>query len=228
MPPNVTQFNLYPSSRSTVITGSASHGLPTLSITVTVEPQPAEAFTSLPRARDIVRATGRVIVNPTSLTEYPYGGTDIGLSRGMVLRFPNQGAPVFSEGLGGVTDYLEPDDYAILSFFVRGRSDEAARLFFSDNQSAGSVSGHRKLTWPQSSVAGASALSRAVSILFVPDDIHHVPALLCYNAIPDLDSGAEIMFQREEEYGLPVAFHLLRSSAGKVFELGMLSDLSLI
>lgn len=185
-------------------------------------------FTSMPKARGILHATGRVVVNPTNLSAaYPYGGVEVGLTRGAVLRNLSTGLVVFSEGFGGITDVLEPDDHWVFVCQLRGANDNALRVFFPDHQSEGATTRHRVLTMPNSSYAGASALGRAVVLLFVPDDLVNVPALLIHTAIPDFDDSAEILLQRREEYSIPVAFQCLRGSTGKCWQTGRLPDLTL-
>jgi hypothetical protein len=91
----------------------------------------------------------------------------------------------------------------------------------------GSVTGHSLLREPGNRVAGASALSRAVSMLYVPDDPISNPAVLIYEGIPDWSENAELAFQRQEELGLPISVECVRNGSGNILEVGRLADLSL-
>jgi len=175
----------------------------------------------------VIRAPGRIVVGPSDLSAaYPHGGTEIGLTRACVLQPVGSAFEVVSEGLaGGVTDVLEPAHEYVFSCFVRGWSDAAVSRFFRDHYVAGSASGHARYSAP-SPPHGSSALGYALTLLFVPDDSIHVPAIIVYRGVPDWSESAEVAFQRGDELGLPLAFDCLRSDAGKILEVGMLADLS--
>jgi len=174
-----------------------------------------------------IRAPGRLVINPTDLTDdFPYGGTEVGKVRGVVLMSLGQPFHVFSEGVGEITDVLEADNHYVFSCLVRGWDDDAIRLFFSDNYVAGATSQHSVFVAPGSSHAGASALNRSVMALYVPDDIIHVPSVIIYRGIPDWTEGSEMAFQRGEELALPVTLLCLRTSSNNILAIGRLADLT--
>ena len=175
-----------------------------------------------------IRAPGRIVVAPSDLAAvYPHGGTEVGLTRACVLQPLGQSFAVAAEGLAGSpTDILEPPHEYVFSCFVRGWSDAAVSRFFRDRYAAGAVSGHARYSAP-SPPFGSSGLPYALTILFVPDDPIHVPAIVIYRGLPDWSENSEIAFQRVDELGLPLAVDCLRSDAGKILEVGMLADLSL-
>lgn len=180
-------------------------------------------------ATRVLRAPGRLVVNPSDLTlNYPYGGTEVGLTRLVVLQSFGANYRVETEGLGGEAgDVLESPAHYAFSCFMRGWDDEAVEKFFANNFVQGATSGHAVLREPGNRLGGASALGRAVSLLYVPDDPIHNPSLLIYRGVPDWGDGAELAFQRQEELGIPLAVDCVRGATGKILEVGRLADLSL-
>lgn len=180
-------------------------------------------------ASRVIRSPGRVILGPTNLASPPnYGGTEIGLTRLCVLQpIGSQGFTVRSESLGEPTDILEGSNEFVFSCLCRGMDDDAMALLFPDRYSVGSVSKHAVFSVPGANVPGASALSRAVKLLYVPDDVVNVPSLLIYRGVPDFAEGAEVAFDRREELGFPIAIHCLRDANNLTLKIGRIVDLSL-
>jgi hypothetical protein len=177
----------------------------------------------------VLRAPGRLVIKPTDLTvEFPYGGIEVGKTKLVVLTSFNTSVRIECEGLGNeASDVLERTSRYVFTCFIRAWDDDAIQQFFSSNFVQGSVTGHSLLREPGNRVAGASALSRAVSMLYVPDDPISNPAVLIYEGIPDWSENAELAFQRQEELGLPIAVECVRNSSGNILEVGRLADLSL-
>jgi hypothetical protein len=125
------------------------------------------------------------------------------------------------------SDILERTSRYVFSCFIRAWDDDAIERFFSSNFVQGSVSGHSLLREPGTRVAGASALGRAVRLLYVPDDPISNPAVMIYRGVPDWSENAELAFQRQEELGLPITIECVRGGSGKILEVGRLADVSL-
>ena len=180
-------------------------------------------------ASRVLRAPGRLVVDPSNLAlNYPYGGTEVGRTRLVVLQMLGTGFRVESEGLGGeASDVVESTNRFVLSCFLRGWDDAAVERFFARNYTQGAVSGHAVFAEPGNAEPGRSALARAVSLLYVPDDAVHAPSVLIYRGVPDWSEGAEVAYQRGEELGIPLAVECVRSTTGKILEVGRLVDLSL-
>ena len=177
----------------------------------------------------VLRAPGRLVVNPTDLDlDYPYGGTEVGKTRLVVLTSFNTSVRIECEGLGNEpSDILERTSRYVFSCFVRAWDDDAIELFFARNFVQGAVTGHSLLREPGTRVAGASALDRALRMLYVPDDLTSNPAVMIYRGVPDWSENAELAFQRQEELGLPLAVECVRGETDKIIEVGRLADLSL-
>lgn len=176
----------------------------------------------------IVRAPGRLVVNPTDLgAAYPYGGTEVGKSNLCVLQPRGTGFRVEAESLGEATDVLESSNEYVFACFLRGWDDDAVAQFLSGGFTAGAVSKHAVWSEPGTTVPGASALDRALILLYVPDDLLHTPAVLVFRGVPDWNEGSELAFQRGDELGLPIAFDCIRDTNDHILSVGRLADLSL-
>ena len=180
-------------------------------------------------ATRVLRAPGKLVVNPSDLTlAYPYGGTEVGKTRLVVLTSLGASVKVSSEGLGGeASDILERTNAYVFSCFLRGWDDDAVAKFFATNFVQGPVSGHAVFREPGNRVPGSTALARAVVLLYVPDDAVNNPSAIMYRGVPEWTDGADLAFQRQEELGIPLTVDLLRSDTGNILEVGRLVDLSL-
>lgn len=176
----------------------------------------------------IVRAPGRIVVNPTDLSQpYPFGGVEVGLTMGVRLQPLGSSFRVLSEGLGEATDQLEGNIRWVFAFVVRNWDDDAVRLFYSGGYSEGPVTRHALLSEPGFTTPGASALPRALTVLYVPDDRVNVNAALIYRGVPEWPEGADIAFERGVDQMLPVALECFRDSNNRIHRVGRLADFSL-
>lgn len=191
----------------------------------------------------IIRAPGRLVVGPTDLSAaYPYGGTEVGKTNVCVLQPQGSVYRVEYEALGEIGDILEADVRYVFACFLRGWDDDAVSLLMSGRYVAGSTTQHATLqepgpnglaydsgggAWTGSRVPGSSALDRAVVLLYVPDDLIHVPALLVYRGVCEWSDGAQVAFQRREELGIPLTVDCVRDTNDNIVRIGRLADLSL-
>lgn len=174
----------------------------------------------------VIRAPGRLVVNPTDLgVAYPFGGIEIGLTKSVVVQSLGSLFRVQNEGLGEATDVVEANNRWVVGLFVRGFDDDALTHLLADHADVGAVSGHTHLIVPNRAQPGTSALPRAKKFLYYPEDPINVPSLLVYRGIPDLADNAEIAFQRGQEFGFPMAIECLRGDSGRILEIGRLADL---
>lgn len=179
-------------------------------------------------AARILRAPGRLVASPVDLGKvYPYGGTELGLVRSVVVQPIGEAFRVESELLGDATDVLESELRFVFSCMLRGWDDDALATLFPDFYSIGGTSSRALFSAPGNAKPGASALSRSVSLLYAPLDVVNVPAVLVHNGVPDWQAGAELAFQRGTELVLPLAVECVRSVTGRTLQIGRLADLSL-
>lgn len=175
-----------------------------------------------------VRASGRLVIDPDDLSAaFPHGGTEVGRTRGIVIQSHGEPYLIESEGLGRASDMLEPSKRHTFACMLRGWDDDAIDLLLNDGDTVGSVSGHRVYSVPGSQTPGGTALGRAKILLYVPDDLVNVPAVLVYSGIPLWAPGEEIPFQRGEETVIPLGVECFPDSNDNTLAIGRLVDLSL-
>ena len=178
----------------------------------------------------LIRAPGTIIAAPTSLTAGAtgeYGGSIIGTTKAVALVPLGTPFQVECEGLGEFSDVLEGNNRYIANFFLRGWDQAAVAKLLAGGYSAGSVTKNAVWKEPGTRTPGQSAIGRALVWLFVPDDVDNHPALIIRSGIPDFADGAEMAFQRGEEFGLNMSIECIRDGSGDILDLGILADLSL-
>lgn len=180
------------------------------------------------RSARIIRGPGRLVVNPSEPLDssaYPHGGVEVGRANMVILKPLAQSYAVEHEDTGEIGDIIGAGQRWVLTLFLRGWDDEAVETLLSRGYSVGEQTQHAVFSVPGSHQAGTSELTHAVSLLFVPNDLVNVPALLCYRAVPDWQDGTEIAFRRGAEVGMPLAFECVRDDDGRILQIGRLHDL---
>ena len=176
----------------------------------------------------ILRAPGTVYLNPTDLSAAsPYGGTAVGHTNLCALQPLGTPFRVEYESLGEAGDILEPNNAYVFVCFIRGWDDDAVNLFLHGEHEDGSTTQHAVFAEPGDSTPGESMLSRAVTLLYVPDDLIHVPGLIVYRGVPHWTEGSELAFQRGTELGIPLTLECVRDENGNTLRMGRFADLSL-
>lgn len=180
-------------------------------------------------ASRVLRVPGRLVIDPTDLTDdFPHGGTLVGRTRLVVLKPLANPFRVESEGLGGdASDVLEGSNHYVFACFLRGWDDDAVALLLPDGYTQGSVTGHAVFSSPGLNAPGRSALGRARTLLYVPDNPVDAPAVLIHRGVANWGDGAELALQRQTELGLPLVVECVRAADGRILDLGRLPDLTL-
>lgn len=178
----------------------------------------------------IIHASGRVVADPTlnlANSEYPHGGTELGLVMSTAIQPLGTSFRVQSEGLGETTEILEGDNRYVVAMFFRGMDDDAQAKLFPGAYSVGAETRHAVYSEPGTRTPGQASTDRALTLLFVPDDVVNVDGFILYSAIPDFQDGAELFFSRDQEFGFPIAFECLRDKNDRILSIGRLADLTL-
>lgn len=179
-------------------------------------------------AARILRSPGRLVANPTDLgLNFPHGGVQVGLVRAVVLQPLGTPYVVASEGLGAPSDVLQPMERWTFGCVLRGWDRDALEALQPFHHATGAVTGEPVFQAPGSALAGRSSQPRGLPLLFSPDNPTEAPAALLYSAVPFFTEGAELAFQRAEEFAMPLAAECLRDSQGRTLEVGLLADLTL-
>ena len=182
-------------------------------------------------ASKIIKASGRVIINPTEEfknSSFPYGGTEIGNTNLCLLRILGNVYHVNYESLGETGEILEANNSYIFACFLRGWDKDAIKNLFVGAYEKGPYTEESVFYAPGSTTPGQAVSSlKSVKLAYIPDDYLNVPGVIIYNAIPDFETEAEILFQRQTEFGLPLVFYCLRSSNNAILRIGKIFDLPL-
>jgi len=174
---------------------------------------------------------GRLVKGPTNLAAaFPYGGTELGLVRGLWLEPRARHFEVLGEEYG-----QEPVEVLQLgfSFYVgtlfRAWDNDALTALW-PNSAAGSSSGDRVLSWPGTIRSGDKLSDRAFKMLFVPRDTSNHPSVLVYKAIPVIEDAPQVVHRITAEWRYPASFMALRDdtlTSDKAIFWGKIEDLSL-
>lgn len=176
----------------------------------------------------ILKAPGRLVIGPTSLSQpFPYGGTSLGKARQCALVPIGSSYLVQCEATGGPSDILRARHRYVFACFLRGWDDDAVRLLLPEGYEKGAETQHAVFSVPGERMAGTSELDDARSLLFVPDDTIHAPAVIMYRAVVEWTDGAELAFRRQDELGLPLTVECMPDASDRILQIGRIEDLTL-
>lgn len=181
-----------------------------------------------PNVLSIIKGPVRMILTPTNLSAtYPYGGTEMGLSRAHDFRWGMRGHTERAEEWGGApTKRIYTGDWAVLAAVLRSTDPDAIAAVF-PSYVAG-ASGAATVVPDVNGSARAGKEVTGVLLLLTPKDSPTSQnSLLIYNALPQLDAAAALQLSRRTEGGVGVAFEAAPDSSGRLYGWGLLSDLSL-
>jgi len=208
-------------------------------VTLAAGPAGAEPPTAAPVAADwlhrdggtsrIIRAPGRLVIAPTlslAAHEFPFGGIEFGRVQMCALRSVSEPLLVTFEGLGDVGEILEGPIQHVFTCEVRGWNGTVIERLFGGLFTRGE-SGHAVYSVPGLEYPGSHEWARGVVLLFVPDDIAHVPGIILYHAVPSMQERVAVALQRGKELVMPLNFDVVADGLGRVAMLGMVPDLEL-
>ena len=182
-----------------------------------------------PLTHKTMRASGRLIFSPQDITnaDGKWGGTVLGSTMAFSIQSLGEQYEVEGEGIGRPTDILEADRRYACGCALRGWDDDAARHLMTDGDTVvGAVTGHRIWTGPGVVVPGSSALSRAIALLYAPDDYNNIPGVLVYHAIPQIAPGVEIEWGKGVETIIPFAARAFQDSNGNAVTIAFVRDMT--
>lgn len=182
-----------------------------------------------PNPVNIARVPGRVILTPTNLSAaYPYGGTELGITRDQAFMPRALYHEEQAEEWGGATS-------RVLYCGMRARFAAVFRTIDADVQThifpenaAGTTSGERVVVPDvnDTTYRAGRALSGSV-VLFAPTAINTQNALLLYNAVPMLDDSIRLQLSIKAEMAAAVLWTCMPDANGRTFGWAKLAELSL-
>lgn len=183
---------------------------------------------SAPFPRNVIRAPGKLVKNPTNLnTAYPHGGTELGEVRQMVFRFGMESEKLVAEEWRRPVSVIITDEIAIMAGILRSYDNDLLATLF-PNTSTGTSSGAVVVNSfaNAGNRAGYDMAAQSVKLLFSPQAVDHHPMILVYNAVPLPDNSANLRLAVGEEYGLAFMFLVTPDSRGWDYRLGNRDDLA--
>lgn len=176
-----------------------------------------------------IRASGRLIYSPQDETnaDGKWGGTLVGKTKAFSIQSFGEQYEIEGEGIGRPTDILEADRRYACACALRGWNDDMVPNLMTDGTvTVGAVTGHAMWTAPGSIVPGASALGRAITLLFAPDDFNNVPGVIVFHAIPQISPGVEVEWGKAVETIIPFAARAFQNSAGNAVQIAFVRDMT--
>ena len=169
---------------------------------------------------------------------FPHGGKELGLCRTANFTFGVKYAPIRAEEFGGATvEYLYLTESAIFSAVLRDYDDDMVSAMFMNGTrgftTAGAKNTQSGAPVIQSSVTGSVKPGESLDtiktgrLLFVPDDVDNHEFLIMYKAVPMVSEASEMRMTAADWAEIGVMFHAVPDSAGKLYQFGRKTDISL-
>jgi hypothetical protein len=186
---------------------------------------------AIPNPKDIlIRAPGRLSINPVALGAYPHGGLGLGPVKAISLKPGMRYKEIVAEEYAERVEVIAGDvGWAMAAVLRSYDSDALTRLF---PVTAVGVSGAIVVRHPNELDANAARAGRlmssaAITVVFTPDSPAHHPGAILHRAIPLVDEAAAMSLSLSSEWGLAVMFLPIRNVAGKSVSIGRVGDLAL-
>lgn len=185
---------------------------------------------SAPLPRNVLKIPGKLVKDPTNLdSDYPHGGTELGLVRDMVLNFGVQYDYPMAEEFKAPAAQILAAENPIFACVLRSWDDDMLSALWPNAfvSAFGEVSLRSKVSGSGVTRAGANLTSRGFKLLFSPHAVDYHPFVLAYNAVPMIAETAEMQLSIGKEFGLALMFNLMPDSTGRRWELGQRANLTL-
>jgi len=175
-----------------------------------------------------MQVRGRLIQAPTDLDDGPaYGGTQLGLVGSLEWRLvPVRGEVTAEEYHGQTVEVIEGAENVIIAGVLREYDSDAIAALFPSVTTA-TTSGHPLISRTYTTQRGALASDRAIKLLFAPVAEEQWPGLLIYRALPLIQEQASMAYSLDREWQLPFVFQGLPDATGRIYQSGMLEDMTL-
>lgn len=183
-----------------------------------------------PDARQIIRLDGgSLCIDPTDLaTDYPHGGTALGLIRDGEFRYGERARLVHAEEFGRVAvEGFRIQESPVLSAVFRTWDDDVLSNIFPDTTAG--TSGGRVIRGNVSANAqrGGNLSDLAVTLCFSPRSPDQHPFILIYSAIPVFIQTPAFGLRVGEEVGTAVGFYGIPDASGRLYQVADRGDADL-
>lgn len=185
-----------------------------------------------PNVLNILRGKARLIASPTNLAAaYPYGGTVLGIVRGIEVVIEPEMRFIAEEGWGGQkTEAVYSGEGVMVVGVLRTFDNDLYSSIFP--WTATGTSGKKLVKYD---VSGSGAVragtklgeANSIKLLVAPLAPARHPGFLLYRAIPMIQSAARIGYGLKAEMGVPFSFIGTPDSSGRVYRMGIITDFTL-
>ena len=181
----------------------------------------------------VLRNGGKLCFNPTDLTAaWPHGGTGLGVVGDVVLQqtwLTEDANAADDRHAGEVVETYFLGELWKLAFAIRQWDDDPVNLLMAHHKAGATRTiVTDQYTGTTARRPGTRLSTSAVKLLFTPEDYLANPAVLFYKAIPCLEVMQEVQLSAMEEQKVAAVFKAMyHQSIGKVYQMGLLSELSL-
>ena len=181
--------------------------------------------------QNVIRVAGKLCYNPTDLSlPFPHGGVALGIIKSILIKPYKTYHKITAEEFGSETvDYIDGGESWVLGAILRSYDKNALRVLF-PSSSEGSQTQETIIKHPADNAtirAGQLMSTKAVKLLFSPDDTEKHPFAIFYNAIPLIEEASEINLQLDMDWSIGVLFSAIRNSSGKAVAIGLKGDFTL-
>ena len=180
-----------------------------------------------PNLAALLRVPGRLIVSPTDfLAASPYGGTILGMVRGVEVRMDIRSNLVTAEEWGGVTtEVVYAGETVVLAAILREWDSDAVASVF-PYAASGAATGRRVASQTVDAGTRAGTRRTAAGIVFAPLAADAHPWVYFPAAIPLLDQSVRFGLGLDQEAGFGAVWHAVPDDSGRVYQIGFRPDLT--
>ena len=179
--------------------------------------------------RKILKGTHRLILTPTNLSAaFPYGGTEIGIARNMEFRWGARGHTERAEEHGGQAHRrLWTGDWAAMAGVLRSWDSEALASADPTYVAGGSGNAIAEYVADDDGSRGGRFLTGVAILAVHLKSPTSQPAALLYNGLPIQNPNEALILSARREGGLHFMSEGALDATGRVYQVGMLEDLTL-
>lgn len=183
----------------------------------------------------VLRGQGRLSIGWTDSDftgTFPYGGTALGWSMDVMCRVHAGEFPILAAEWGGVpVEVLKGGEWWSMACIFRAWDPDAIETTFPNTRTGAKTADPVvQLSHAPSggTRAGQRLSTRAVKLVFTPDDLYRVPAWCAYRAVPVFQRDVDLVWDRARELAPLVTFLGMPDTTAElqVGEIGPLVDLA--
>lgn len=175
---------------------------------------------SAPQAHHILRIPGRLVKNPTNMSsDYPYGGTELGVIRDIEWSPGIQAEKLHAEEFGLAVGSIITRQEGVMAAVLRSWDNDFLSTVFPNTQADefGEVGVLGRVSGSGVNRVGYDEFDKGFKLLFAPFAANQHRFLLLHNAVPMIEDTFRLRLTLADEFGLPVIFYAAADSQGRTF-----------